>query len=87
MAEDSGFLKTLLIVWVFCFCYACSTSSKLQRRTPTDDDNKVIVKKVSEKILKVYSDTSTTIWQSFAPFLIPINMSNDYYTLQIWQAI
>lgn len=49
MAEDSGFLKTLLLVWVFCFCYACSTSSKLQRRTPTDDDNKVIVKKVSEK--------------------------------------
>lgn len=46
MAEDSGFLKTLLLVWVFCFCYACSTSSKLQRRTPADDDNKVIVKKM-----------------------------------------
>ena len=47
MAEDSGFLKALLLVWVFCFCHACSTSSELQRRMPTDEDNKVIVKKVS----------------------------------------
>ena len=31
----------------FCFCFVCTNSFELHRRTPADEDEAVIVKKVS----------------------------------------
>ena len=47
MAENSRLSRLHAFVWLFCLYFACTTASKLQRRTPADDDKNIIVKKVS----------------------------------------
>lgn len=48
MADSFRFSRLYPLLWLFCYCFVCAMTSIIHKRTPTDEDKDVRVKKVGK---------------------------------------